>query len=346
MTFLSLLAASFTFTATATGVEKGTPIEFPFVGEGSDRTYEALFVIDGSVDAFCRGLEAAGCLRGKPENVKDCILWPVGCQVSFTPSLDDYLESHLTDGESLAPTIYTGGLRLPDGRCDAETNMPMSVFSAYSLAQSPVVFGAHYEQGAVYHCHIAKQKIEKGTRVSFTLSWKPSSRPTPLSLVVRPGNATEVIRSLKNAAATNEVDALIDFDGSLTVSEAKTVAEALAVVDSHRVKINGVRAGHLYFRAFLPMVKWRDRQERLVQPFELTLAETNKLIHVDEDWSVEGLDPKLTPHEIRFSDASQYPNTDTCFIFAKSDDRLSKIYKVMEDMNCTKVSTWYIFVQE
>ena len=46
----AILAASMTFTATATGVEKGTPVEFVFAGGNTDRDYETMFLIDGSVD--------------------------------------------------------------------------------------------------------------------------------------------------------------------------------------------------------------------------------------------------------------------------------------------------------
>ena len=56
----ALLAASFTFTATATGVEKGAAVEFVFAGPNTDRDYETMFVIDGSVDEFCAKLEKAG----------------------------------------------------------------------------------------------------------------------------------------------------------------------------------------------------------------------------------------------------------------------------------------------
>ena len=344
MTVLSLLAASFTFTATATGVEKGVPIEFPFVGKGSDRDYESLFVLDGSVDDLCKGIEAAGCPRGRPVDTRECVVWPVGCKVSISPALETYLDSNLSDGSQLAPLIYTGGKRTPDGRCDAATNMPLSAFSVYSLPQSPLVYAVPYEQGNVYNCHLAKSKIEKGTRVSFTLTWGADSRPTALQLLVRPGKATEVVMSLKSAAEKGEVDALIDFDESLTVAEAKSVAEALAVVDSPRVKINGRRPGRLYYRAFLPLTKWLDRQERLVQPFEFTIGQTNRIVHIDEDWSVEGPDPKLTPRDISFDEVKSFPNTDTCLVFAKSLTTLKDIYSIVADTRLTQIKTWYVYV--
>lgn len=49
----AVLAATLTFTATATGVEKGAPVEFVFAGKGTDRDYETMFILDDPIDVFC-----------------------------------------------------------------------------------------------------------------------------------------------------------------------------------------------------------------------------------------------------------------------------------------------------
>ena len=346
MTFLTLIAAAYTFTATATGVAKGTPIEFAFVGSGSDRDYEAMFVLDGSVDDFCQGVEKAGLPRGKPENVRSCTMWPVGCTVSIQPPLGDFIETHLTDGLPLENLVYTGGLRLPSGVCDATTNMPMSVLSYYSLSQSPLAFAMHYDQSAVYNCHLAKKELKKGTTVKFTLAWDEKTMPKPLSYTVKPGQSAEMIRKVRELARKDELDLTVDFSPELTVKEAVAVANALAVLDSKRVKINGCAPGHLFYRAFLPAIKWLDRQERLVQPFELTVGATNRLVYVAADWSVEGPDPKLTPQSISFQDAKRKTDTDTCFIYTSATNRLASVYAAMCQLKDSSVRTWYVFEQE
>lgn len=345
MILSSLLAATFTFTATATGVEKGAPIEFVFVGKGSDRDYEALFVLDDNVDDFCRGLESSGFPSGKPEDSRTCVLWPVGSTVQMDPPLASFLESTLPDNAPVPPVIYTGGSRLADGKREAMTNMPLSAFCVYSLAQSPLVFNGHFEQGNVYNCHLAKRKIEKGTRVTFKLTCDPNSFPHPFSQTLQPGKSAELIKSLRAASVDSEIDARIDFSPELSVAEAVAAARALSVIDSCKVKINGVSTG-LFYRAFLPLVKWTDRQERLIQPFELTIGPTNVLVHIDEDWTVEGNDPKLTPHEIGFNDARNYPKTDTCFIYAAPTTHLSAVYRAMSDLKDSSVKTWYVFEKE
>ena len=71
---LSLLAAAFTFTATATGVEKGTSVEFFFAGNDSDRDYETVFLLDKPVADFVHDLERAGLRPSTPIDRNRCRL--------------------------------------------------------------------------------------------------------------------------------------------------------------------------------------------------------------------------------------------------------------------------------
>ena len=240
-------------------------------------------------------------------------------------------------------SVYTGGTRLKDGSCEANTNMPASVFSTYSLAQSPIVPNDIADQGAVYGSFAANKVLKKGERVSFTVSWDAQSKPRSLHLTVAPGNAVEVFKRLRTEAEKGEVDALVGFSDDLTVAEATAAANALATIDSARVKINGCT--NIFYRSFLPLVKWLDRQERLVQPFELTLGDPDQLVFIEEDWSGEGEDPKLTPKTIPFAEAVKYPRTDTCFIFTTAETRLSRIRDAMSKLGEAKVRNWYVFTR-
>lgn len=344
MILFPLLAAAYTFTASATGVDKGTSIEFFFAAKASDRDYESMFLLDQDVDSFCRGLESAGLRRGKPVDSTTLRLWPVGCQVKISPDMSEFITTKMPEGLPLASVVYTGGTRNASGVPVATTNMPMSVFSLYSLEQSPFVFNGLYDQGSVYGCHVANKQLEKGKKFTFTVTWDESTYPQSLRLVMKPGKGAELIQTLKEASVNNELDVLVDFSPELTVNEAKSFSEALSVIDSPRVKINGFVPGHLYFRAFLPLVKWTDRKERLTQPFELTVGDENRLVYLEEDWTVKGLDPKIIPHDIPISQASQYLRTDTCFIYVSATTRLQKVYEAMEQLKAPQIRNWYIFV--
>ena len=337
----AILAASLSFTATATGVEKGTPVEFVFAGRNTDRDYESMFLIEDSVDGFCAKLEKAGLPRGRPTDSTACRLWPAGCRLKFEPSISAFIDGKMPEGLAVSDPIYTGGTRLIGGACDAGTNMPASVFSIYSLSQSPIVYNGIYDQGAVYGSFTAGKTLKKGERVSFTVSWDAETSPRSIHLTIRPGNSAEVLRRLKDESAKGELDVLIGFDETLSVTEATSAANALAMIDSRRVKINGFT--NIFYRAFLPLVKWLDRKERLTQPFELTLGDPDKLVFVEEDWTVEGDDPKLTPREIPFETAKAHPRTDTCFIFAEPTMPLSRVLRAKEKLGEVNIKNWYVF---
>lgn len=338
-----LIAASLTFTATATGVEKGAPIEFVFAGRNTDRDYETMFLIDDTIDGLCEKLERAGLPRGKPTNPLNCRLWPVGCTVSIEPSLSSFIEGKMPEGLPNSAPIYTGGTRLANGGCEALSMMPASVFSIYTLAQSPIVYNGIYEQGAVYNSFTAKKTMKKGERVTFKMSWDTASMPRSLQFTIRPGNSADVLKQLKNESEKGELDVLIDFDEQLTIAEATAAANALAVIDSAQIKING--CSNLFYRAFLPPIKWRDRHERPVQPFELTIGNPDKLLYICEDWSVEGIDPKLTPRAISFSSVTQYPKTDTCFIYTAATEKVDRVVTLMKKFAGSQVKKWYIFIE-
>ena len=339
----SLIAAALTFTATATGVEKGTAVEFFFSGKNTDRDYETMFLLDESIDSFCSKLEKAGLPRGKPTDGEKCRLWPVGCAIKFEPALDTYIDGHMPKGLNDSEPIYTGGTRLSNGLCDAETNMPSSVFSSYTLAQSPIVYNGIYGQGLVYNSFTAKQKLKRGERVKFTVSWDEKTMPKSLHLTAKSGNAVELIKQLKAESEKSELDVLLGFDGGMTVAEATSVAVAMSTIDSTRVKLNGV--SNLFYRSFLPLVKWRDRKERLVQPFELTIGDPDKLVYIEEDWNVEGTDPNLIPREISFADALKYEKTDTCLIFADANTKIVRILDAMQKFGDKKITNWYVFAR-
>lgn len=337
----ALLAVAFTFSATATGVEKGTPIEFVFAGANTDRDYETLFILDESIDSFCSRLEKAGVPRGRPVDSAACRFWPIGCTLSLSPRIETFLDGKMPEGLRPASLIYTGGTRLADGSCAASTNMPAAVFSLYSLAQAPLIFNGVYPQGDVYGCFTAKETIKKGTRVTFTLSCDSPSLPRHLDLTVKKGLLKEVVSQLHEASEKGEVEACLVMADDLTVREAIAVANALAVIDSPKIKING--SSGLFYRAFLPLEKWRDRQERLTQPFELRLGNPDQLLFIEEDWTVDGPDPKLTPREISFADVRLHPKTDTCFIYVSAETSLKEVSTAISKFKGNTIRNWYVF---
>jgi len=228
----------------------------------------------------------------------------------------------------------------------AATEMPSSVCSLYSLGQSLFLPEGMMEQGDVYGKFCARETLKKGARYAFTISWNDADRPRHVDLNAKPGNSVNLLKTLKDESLSHHLDVLVSFDGDLAVAEATKFAKALELVDSVRVKITGCREGSLFFRAFLPLEKWTERQNRMVQPFELTVAADGyDLVFIEEDWSVDGDDPKLTPRKISFEEALSKDKTDTCFVFAKPETKLSRIYAAMERLKGSRVRNWYVFAR-
>lgn len=343
----ALLAAAYTFTATATGVEKGTPVEFLFTGKNSDRAYESMFEIDMPVLDFVNALQKEGLKRGKPLQVENCIVWPVGTKVTIEPAFTDFVSIDETDNFKASTFIYTGGTTNALGVPIAHMTMPASVVSFYTLGQSLIVPDGIHHQGDVYSRFKASKTLKKGDNYKFTISWDPNDRPKFIALTVKPGETVNILKRLKEESSKGPIEVELSFDPEMTVQEAALLSHALRSVDSPRVKFNGCNKGTLFYSAFLPLLKWSDRANRMVQPFELSVRSAeDKLVFIDEDWNVEGEDPKLTPVDITFEEAVKKDKTDTCFIYASKNCQLSRIYNAMRKLENSKVKNWYVFTVE
>ncbi len=110
------------------------------------------------------------------------------------------------------------------------------------------------------------------------------------------------------AESGKDIFVTLSFDPELSVREAHSVASLFNLLDGSGIKLYGRESESLYFRALLPQESWRRREERNPQPFEIHLSRDGagvlkkKLIFIEEDWSGEGLDPKLTLREYPFAE--------------------------------------------
>jgi hypothetical protein len=132
----------------------------------------------------------------------------------------------------------------------------------------------------------------------------------------------------------------------MTLSEAVRRAEIYAKLDSPDTKINGFREGQFYYRAFLPREAWRDRKERLSQPYEVRFSGGRPdLTVITEDWSDTSLtEPKLIVEQKSFKDIDPEARIDTCFIYAAKDAPLARLYAVKKLLPA-KIVNWYIFAE-
>lgn len=348
MIFSAVLAAitigtnSVTFTATATGVKKGEAVEFGFITKESANGYEALFSLDDPIEDILSAMKKARFPEGRPIDPEKCDLRSVGAYVELTPAITDFITFKKGVERILPEIVFTGGTLDAKGLPVARNNAPGAFFAFFDCPQSPLLFDGLFNQGDVYGDYLSKDGLKKGEQKTFTLKWR-GKKMKSLEFELSKTNVAETLLLLKKESQSNVLDVKFSFAGDLTVADGVQIANALTLIDSDRIKINGVKDGNLYYRAFLPLIKWLDRSERLLQPFELTLAEKDKLVFIEENWDVEGIDPKLTEKEISFSDAAKHPKTRTCFIYAAKTDKLSRIFEAMAKFKKGQIVSWYIF---
>lgn len=342
-------AVTLSVVSTDCGVD--TPLEFLIAGPNSDRAYESMFVTEASVKEIVESFRKAGIPLGRPYHPSICHLWPAGCELVVDPPLSTFVKD--AQGQKDLPVIYTGGTFGPDGIPEAETNMPSAVFALYSCSQSPILYNDALDQSVTYGRFQPAVKIPKGEKRAITFTWKGKPGFEFVKLPFAPGHLEEAIQTLKEKSANGEVVVETDFSPTLTLREASEIASALATVDSVRVKMNGAADGQYFFRAYVPLEKWRDRKERLCQPPEVHLLADGKyrVIKINEDWSEPGsLEPKLSTEETVCDDAAAAAklasrfvgNTLTMLLFAPKDAKLSRLYEFRKSVSANVIN-YYIF---
>lgn len=330
---------SVTFTAVSTDCGVDAQLEFLFVGPKSDRDYEAMFMTTSPISEIVDAFSKAGIPVGKPFDPSTCTIWAVGKKLVMEPRFADLVKDHSSDAP-LPDILYTGGLRDGKGTLLADKEMPSALFALYNCPQSPILFDDDFEQSKTYGRFSPRVKIPKGEKRKFTFRWTGSQDYVSRTLHLAKGEgAAEAIRKLIIEAKTSSLsyDVLCDFSPEMTLKEAVSAATALRMVDSQKIKINGVKDSQMFYKAFLPMVKWRDRKERLAQPPEVHFKEDGTFLvtEIAEDWSDdESSVPRLIVKERTVSDADEAAKltdtlsdrTSTVFFYAKPETTLEKLY--------------------
>lgn len=341
------------FTARYSGCGVDAPLEFLFAARGSDHDYETLFLTDAGADEIAAAFGKAGFPSGGPIDRSSCRFWPTGAQIALSPDFSTLVK----DSAGATPKmLYTGGERAADGALAAATNGTMPVFALYDMPASIVQFDDALEQSANYGRFHPARSFEKDGTMTFTFSLAKADLHKRIEVAFEPGRAAEALKTLREAAADGrELDAMCVFSPRLQVEEAAGVAAALAMLDSPKVKINGAREGELFFRAYLPLEKWRDRKERLAQPPEVRLGRDGaaSVTEIIEDWSEPGsLDPKLTSVEKKYATfeeaakaaAALAQRTSSILVYVAPGEKLETIYR-FKRLAGEGIANWYVFVE-
>lgn len=252
------------------------------------------------------------------------------------------LQTLVRDEESAEPLLGSGGLVFTGGRwsgenCVTETNMPSSVISLYN--EPGTLFDVPFQvgQSEVYGRLSVAEVLPCGALMEVVLRPLPpadgAARVWPVTVTATmagdqvkvacagvggaklfEGGLPEVLVWLRGQAeAGRDLFVTLALDDALPLRRAVDVARVFGMLEGKGIKLDGKPEEGLFPKAFLPLEKWRERKERNLQPFEVHVSRAadgavkKSLVFIEEDWSVEGLDPKLTPKEYPFEQWSELP---------------------------------------
>ncbi|MBP5509890.1 MAG: hypothetical protein J6Z49_03140 [Kiritimatiellae bacterium] len=366
------------FLVEASGHRSGVTTEFAVVGPMSDRAYESAAVSVASPGDIVRAVEALGTPRGGCVDGRIFRFWPCGERyaASFRALEGDDKPSPVAslflDTDKASPMLGEGGIVFTggewrDGVCLTDTNMPSSVISLYNEGQTVFDIPFQFGQSEVYGRVTLAKTFKQGDLLEFILrpilSPDGKLRVHHYTVKVSPRADGGVVATLLDTDGTRKNDGsladtltalrqcqtsgidpfvMLDLAESLTVKQAQEIATAFELLDGKGLKMDGRPEGGLFFRAYLPLAKWRERKDRIPQPFEVHLArdadgKTKKtLTFVEEDWSGEELDPKLTPRDYPFEQWEELPSlvkktggeenkVNVLFLFAPLDMKLGDV---------------------
>ena len=338
------------FLAEAVGHKVGTMVEFLFIGPWSDRAYEALAVSIAQPGDIARAVEYLGIKRGGGVGSRPFRFWPCGERISFTFSrvdavvkADKAISRLISEAQTDAPLIddrgfvFTGGI-WSGTNCLTDTVMPCSVFALYN--EPGTIFDNHLkaDQGEVYGRLTVAEDFKQGELIEIVVrplkadGVEASVLHTlvrvelvnkALSLtcvseageILQQGTLAEMILWAKSQAeAGRDHFMTLEMADTLPLMLARQVAGVFEMLDGKGLKLDGKTEKGLYPKAFLPLEKWRQRDKRDYQPFELHVSKKDdggvakKLVFIEEDWNVAGFEPKLIPREYNFEAWEELPD--------------------------------------
>jgi hypothetical protein len=222
-------------------------------------------------------------------------------------------------------------------------------------------------QGEVYGNLVVAEtgRFERGALLLLTITPDPLSNNVPrvldVALAVTAGTAstntatlTELRGVLQTAgsrtATTNDLKSALEelatltrsgrepfvtltLDPAFSAGTARELARVLKMVEgSGGLRIEPPPPGQPYYKAFLPDERWRKRETRPSQPWEVRVSPTPQgnwrctLVQILEDWSKEGqLTPDLTPTDFPLDRPEEFlPKIDQ-LIAAQSDEVRRKL---------------------
>ena len=308
-------ADTVTILAEACDIAPGATVEFPIIGELSDRDYEAAFRTFAKPGDVAEALESLGLPRGTNVDTSKMRFWAIGERVAIeVRQLDSTntawrpIQSYMIDrAAGKAPAwdgfVYCGSPDDPQdkaGRRLADTVAPNSILATYNEPQSVLDTPVVSSQSAVYERFVLSPETPFKPFARYEIRFKPIRRADGKPRVVplkrtftnvdgrvvasdrtsSPASVLEIpdfLKSLHDMTAAGFDPCLeVSFGEDLTVLQAGVLARLLEKAENDGdVRIGPPPEDGFYYKGFMPNENWRDAKQRIAQPWEIHFQPTN-----------------------------------------------------------------------
>ena len=318
--------------ACATGLSPSDPVEFFVAPFDSGKDYEALAVTDAKPSDVCHALEFIGLKPGGPVDFDKNRQWPRGPRVVMTFDAGPThvrAEDLIVDSDHKAPLpqsglVFTGSYTYTDAQGKShfaadtvdekpiapDYNDPAAVLDVPRRAAQSAVYG--FQRPAANHT------FNKGDLLTITLTPATGDaavveRNVTLKTKLIDGTTVYTLASdhqptyaatdlphLVNIIAKNIGDhtdwfTTVTVDPAMQVTDArKLYAVLMALEKDPGIKLDPPVGNDLFYRAFFPDEQWRNRENRLGEPWELFLSRDDGKLTGRLERVVDNDDPAST----------------------------------------------------
>ena len=366
-----------------TGMRDQEPVEFFVIAENSGHEYEALMTAFVKPSDLHTALTKIGLEPGTPVDPDAYHFWPRGGRVTaeFLYHHPDRNEPATLPVEATVreedapmrpePWVFTGSPRVPppnepeaDPVYAADVLSPNSIASTFNLRNTVFDLPRQGTKTQTYGDFIRGGGFDLPEGAPMVLTLRPAPKnayPAPLDWrVTLSGSGPDVevtgdkapdVRTLEDlGAAMNERENEEHFlqtrlDPDMTLRDLVAAARKLQLIEQHveSARIGPPAEGRMYYRAFIPDPKYRDRSRRPSQPVELHLLnEGAAVMELTEIWGDDHRRPDVTEKRVLLDS----PDAWTDYLDER-DDRVNVLFLYADsDTPHQKLLDWVTPVQE
>ncbi len=259
--------------------------------------------------------------------------------------------------------VFTGST-LPDTTgvvtCAADTDQPCAIVANYNEPNALLNVPRNVPQKEFYGQQVVNAKYLMPTGQILEVSIEPEykkgnkrvldlllhAKPDPkkgISYDMTDSRQAKLLSDAKLSSVFKKFKSLLkngqtpfvclQIDDCLILKDISDLCSALARVDvSDGINVEPPLSHHLYYRAFIPNERFRNRTERISQPWELLLkkessAVSGTLVQIEQIWQNDKMDPDLNFKEYTVASPSLLrdklkeigPGSPAVFVFANGD---------------------------